>query len=425
LSEEGPDRRISRYTDLARAIGRGEYDARVPDGGDDALGELGRALGEMSAAIRRRVEERARLAELADKVNAGLTLEDVLGHVFESFRSVIPYQRIGFAALDEDRSTLRAVWARSAVGPMSMPIGYRGRLQGSSLSRIMETGRPRILNDLPAYLAEHPSSDSTRLIVAEGLRSSLTCPLIASGHAVGFLFFSSVASGTYADVHVGLFERIAGQLAVIVEKGRLYEELARTKRDLEAANKKLHELAAQDALTGLPNRRSLDERLEEAWRRAVRTRAPLALVLADVDHFKAYNDANGHQLGDDCLKRVAAAFAEELKRPDDFVARYGGEEFLVILENMDAAGAIGMAERLREAVAALGIPHLASAPAGMVTVSLGVAATNPRRDGSATDLLAEADRWLYRAKSAGRNRVASASHLAPGLLAKEETSVEP
>jgi diguanylate cyclase (GGDEF)-like protein len=377
----------------------------------------------MSQTLVRRLTESARIAELAEKVNAGLMLGDVLGHVFESFRAVIPYERIGFSVLDQDQTMVRAVWARPVAGPVMIPPGYRARLDGSSLRTILETGRPRILNDLPAYLAQHPQSESTRLVVAEGIRSSLTCPPVAAGHPVGFLFFSSVATNTYADAHVAFFERIAGQLAVILEKGRLYEELAETKRELESVNRKLHELAARDGLTGLPNRRSLDERLDAAWRRALRSGSPLALVLADVDHFKSYNDAYGPQMGDECLRRVASALADELKRPDDFVARYGGEEFLVILENSDTAAALGMAERLRLAVESLRMPHGRSDAAPVVTVSLGVASTRPNRDALPADLLAASDRWLYRAKSAGRNRVAPPARLTTELLG--DRSAEP
>src|SRR5512140_1984315 len=159
---------------------RGSFDVRLPLEAQNGLGELSLALCSMAESVGRRIDEAARLSDLAQKVNAGLMLGDVLGHVFASFRSVIPYERIGFSVLDEDRSHVRAVWARSLAGPTRLPPGYHARLSGSSLQKILETGRPRILNDLPAYLEDHPGSESTRLILAEGIRSSLTCPLVAS-----------------------------------------------------------------------------------------------------------------------------------------------------------------------------------------------------------------------------------------------------
>ena len=159
------------------------------------------------------------------QVNAGLVLHEVLDHVYDSFRSIIPYDRIGFSLIEEKDTSVRAHWARSAAPEMKLCAGYSAPLQGSSLQTIIDTGRPRILNDLRQYLADHPDSESTALIVEEGMRSSLTCPLIALGKPIGFMFFSSMRPHTYADLHVELFLQIAGQLAVIVEKSRLYQQL--------------------------------------------------------------------------------------------------------------------------------------------------------------------------------------------------------
>jgi adenylate cyclase len=126
---------------------------------------------------------------------------------------------------------------RSKLPGVEIPVGYSARLEGSSLQAVLESGRPRILNDLEAYLREHPDSENTRLIVAEGMRSSLTCPLIAMGKPVGFLFFSSTTPHTYGDVHVELYLRIAEHLSVIIEKSRLYRQVVAAKREVEAQNR--------------------------------------------------------------------------------------------------------------------------------------------------------------------------------------------
>ncbi len=169
----------------------------------------------------------------------------------------------------------------------------------------------------------------------------------------------------------------------------------------------LWQVTRRDALTGLGNRRHLDETLEQAVRASRRTGAPLALLMIDIDQFKAYNDHYGHPAGDICLRDVAKALSGGLVRRADTVARYGGEEFTVILPNTRAAEAAAIAERLRLAVRALQLPHEARA-AGIVTISLGLAVLDETRAATIRDaatLIDAADNALYRAKEAGRDRV--------------------
>lgn len=172
----------------------------------------------------------------------------------------------------------------------------------------------------------------------------------------------------------------------------------RTQLTLKAQADLLRELAFIDGLTGVHNRRHFDERFIAESRRAQRTRAPLAVVLADVDHFKRYNDALGHLAGDDCLRRVAAALRACLRRPTDLLARYGGEEFVCLLPDTDLAGAIGVAQLMEDTVRALALPHPGTE--GPVTISLGVSASV-----QAEGLVEAADKAMYLAKAAGRGRV--------------------
>ena len=185
--------------------------------------------------LRQREEELARLMQITERINRGLALEEILDFLYEEMRSAIPYDRVGLALIDPQRRTVISRWSRSD-GTVLLRQGYAARLRGSSLQQIVDTGQPRIINDLEAYLEEKPDSQSTMLIVDEGLRSSLTCPLIVQGRPVGFVFFSSTAKDTYRDVHVAFFQQIAGQLSTIVEKGRLYDELAEQKATVERQN---------------------------------------------------------------------------------------------------------------------------------------------------------------------------------------------
>ena len=182
---------------------------------------------------------------------------------------------------------------------------------------------------------------------------------------------------------------------------------ARVKNHMELKKYRdmLANLSSLDGLTGIANRRCFDEHLDREWRRAARLSGPLSLVMMDIDFFKRYNDANGHLAGDECLKRVAQALAGNAQRPTDLIARYGGEEFAAILPETPLEGAVKMAEDCRADVEALAIPHSDSATSEVVTLSLGVASIIALAGASPDILIEAADRMLYKAKGAGRNRV--------------------
>lgn len=179
----------------------------------------------------------------------------------------------------------------------------------------------------------------------------------------------------------------------------------RTQLRLKAQADLIASYAFRDGLTGLYNRRSLDQKLEREWHRCQRSGLPLSVALLDVDHFKLFNDSYGHGAGDECLKAVGRALSSCIKRSSDMAARYGGEEFAVILPEADITAAATVAEEVRASVQALGIPHARSTAGSAVTVSVGIASLIPSEDALPSDLWAMADRLLYAAKEGGRNRV--------------------
>ncbi len=247
MSEEPApaDARISTIISAAENLRDGKFSVRVSVEGDDEIGRLGRALHDLARTLEQHRREVTMLNRITTRINHGLLLDDILNQVYEDFRSFIPYNRIGFALIDDDCTCVRARWARTDLAEVHLQRGFTAPLAGSSLEMIINTGQPRILNDLEEYLAGKPDSYSTRLIVAEGLRSSLTCPLIANGVPVGFMFFSSTRPYTYAQVHIELFQQIAEQLSVTVEKGRLVSQLADQKDQLLAQNEELRRLNEQ------------------------------------------------------------------------------------------------------------------------------------------------------------------------------------
>lgn len=179
---------------------------------------------------------------------------------------------------------------------------------------------------------------------------------------------------------------------------------------------RLRELSQTDALTLLANRRRFDEVLEDAWRAAMRSGAPLSLLMIDVDYFKAYNDLYGHPEGDRCLQDVAAILSESVaaNHPEALLARYGGEEFAVILPHADRAAASELGETLRARVEARAIAHRGHPDAGRVTISVGVSTRIPPHSEDLDELTASADAALYRAKQHGRNAVVAGAPAAAG-----------
>lgn len=179
--------------------------------------------------------------------------------------------------------------------------------------------------------------------------------------------------------------------------------------DLKNKYELLETYAFIDALTEIPNRRRLEQTLDDEWRRAQRTGQPLSLLMFDVDHFKPFNDNYGHGKGDQCLRQIAHAANSVLRRSGDFIARFGGEEFMVILPHADAEQATAIAQDISDAVDALGIVHEYSSVDAHVTISIGLVTLHPQPPGqsslSTTALVEMADRAMYAAKGGGRHRI--------------------
>jgi diguanylate cyclase (GGDEF)-like protein len=182
--------------------------------------------------------------------------------------------------------------------------------------------------------------------------------------------------------------------------------LEESNRKLQQANEMLKSLATIDELTGVANRRYFNIHYQKEWKRALRARGPLTILMVDIDLFKSFNDIYGHQAGDECLRKIAEALKYVLKRPGDFIARYGGEEFVVLLTDTDQNGAVEVAKMMQHSVFKLAIPHSGTRVSDRITFSAGIGTFIPDQDSDPLYLINAADRALYRAKAEGRNRYA-------------------
>ncbi len=175
--------------------------------------------------------------------------------------------------------------------------------------------------------------------------------------------------------------------------------------DLEAANQQLAAISSLDALTGIPNRRRLDEVLRDKWDKAVIGHIPVAIIMIDIDLFKLYNDSYGHLEGDYCLRQVARVINEFRRGEQDLVARYGGEEFVFVAVDIDKNDALRLADKIRSGIESLCLQHSRSFIGPYLTASLGISWQIPQSIDSLTECINRADRAMYQAKNEGRNRV--------------------
>ncbi len=398
------DSLISAYAAWVKDLRGGKQVLPLHLDAPDPLARLGRELQLLSDTISRREEELRRLFDVIHSVELGVSVEDVLDRIYSGFAGLIPYERIGCAFLSEDLSVVTAYWAKSTLGQVQIAAGYSHAVAGSSLEQILRSNQPRIINNLQAYLESKPNSDSTRRIVLEGGRSSLTCPLIVQGRPIGFLFFTSKQVDAFKELHQTIFRQIASQVSIVIEKSRIYSDLIERNKGLARESHEFERAASHDALTNILNRGAIVRVLEQALVGASQTGKPVGVIMADIDFFKRINDQFGHAAGDDTLKEFTDRLTATL-RAGDQLGRYGGEEFLIVATGLTLDVVREVAERLRRAVAAS--PFRIAQQSIDITASFGVAISAPHLD-TAPALIAAADLALYSAKESGRNRVESA-----------------
>ena len=360
----------------------------------DPIERLGCDLAAFTSDVTRREAELNRLVRQIGLERNNL-LDSVLNRMFDGFAGFIPFERVLCSFLTDSGTSTVTYWMRSRGSAIAIPAGYTSPVADSGLYELLGTNRPLIIDDLADYVRQHPSGDLLRRLANDGGRASLTCPLVADGVPLGFLLFVSGETGTYQAGHVAAFERLASQISVVVQKTRAFGRGLIEGRRLLAQKRRLVHQATTDPLTGVLNRRGLDQALTRAWRHHMQGSGTFGVIMCDIDRFKDVNDRHGHAVGDIVLSETARRLAQGL-RTNDVFGRYGGEEFLALVNTPHEQRVAEVAERLRSLVA-----HL---PVGNVRVTASFGAAVAGSFSSVHALFVGVDRALYAAKQLGRNR---------------------
>jgi diguanylate cyclase (GGDEF)-like protein len=310
------------------------------------------------------------------------TYESIVSHSQELLQS----ERVSLFVFDERSNELIL---KAAVGFSVAPESVANVRAGEGVAgEVIESGTALMVTDLTKEGLTPAAAD--RLYRTS---SFISYPILIRGRRIGLLNLTNKSSGgPYDDVDLSLLEIIEPQVALALERAEWQERAT-----------EFQLMSITDPLTGLPNRRYLEERLTEELNRSRRYDYPMSFLMIDIDDFKIYNDTNGHQAGDLALKLTANCLKEAL-RSADVPCRYGGEEFCILLPQTSIAEAGAIAERIQQRIAATHFPHGKSQPMGRVSLSIGVSSFSPIVS-SAETVIAAADRALYRAKKLGKNRV--------------------
>ncbi|MEH2206213.1 MAG: PAS domain S-box protein [Nostoc sp.] len=358
---------------------------------------------EAEVMLRQQAEGERLITEVTQQIRQSLNLEEVLNTTVNSIRQCLGSDSVAIYQLESDGSGNFAAESLSDNYPQRLELTMHPFSLNQDFSYYYQ-GLPKVFHDIQE---SDFSADLFELLRLYQIKAAVIVPILNGEHLWGLLIAHQCAAPRYWQAfEVNLLQQLASQVAIAIHQSVLYQQV-------QAANEELQRLATLDGLTQIANRRRFDEYLEAEWQRLKREQLSLSLILLDVDFFKLYNDTYGHLGGDDCLRQLASALKNIIKRPADLIARYGGEEFAIILPNTEIQGAICVAQTVRQGVRDLAIPHAQSRVCDRVTVSLGVVSIVPNAGISPPDLINAADKALYVAKQQGRNRVHAVSVIIP------------
>lgn len=358
----------------------------------------------VEAEIKLQSQRERLVTEIAQRIRCLLDLDSILEQTVASVREFIEADRVIVVQCAADMSGEVIQEACSSAYPPMLGWAMRDPWSvGEKFLAHYRAGRGLAVENI--YSQNLPAPHLVFLEYFQ-IRAEIVVPLLQDQTLWGLLIAHQCqAPRAWRMADVRLLQNLATQVGIAIQQAKMH-------RELTLANQRLRRMAYLDGLTQVANRRRLEQYLDQEWRRMSRENSSIALIMADIDCFKGFNDRYGHQAGDDCLRLVARALTRAAKRPGDLVARYGGEEFLLVLPNTDLKGAETVAEDIRLLVRGHRIAHEASTVAKVVTMSLGVASALPTSGGSTASLIKLADEALYTAKHEGRDQVRLAPPLA-------------
>jgi diguanylate cyclase (GGDEF)-like protein len=368
-------------------------DTALDDSARESLNEYCRRaalpleLLRLRAELERRMRVAYHLQALTEQINSA-DPEEAYQTILRHSTELLASERASLLLFDEAAGQLEV---KAAVGPRAKAAREARLYEGEGVSgKVLREGRPLVVRDLTA--AGQAPAPAERRYKSE---SFISYPLTVGGRKVGVLNVTDkAAGGAYDDLDLNLLDMLAPQMALALDRAAWHQKATQFQL-----------LSITDALTGLLNRRYLEERLGEEIERSKRHRFSMSFLMIDIDNFKEYNDRFGHQAGDRALELTAQCLKSAL-RSADVAARYGGEEFCVLLPQTSAPEALVIADRIRRRVETTPFPHGDALPGGAVTVSVGVSSFGPRLD-TPESVVHGADLALYAAKTRGKNRVES------------------
>ncbi|MHB0914411.1 MAG: diguanylate cyclase [Thermoleophilia bacterium] len=373
------NRPIRELNEASLAMISGDMERRVLVTTDDEVGELGKSFNLMATAVRNKIDQLTNLSDIALAISSELDWTRVMDVVMEKGIELTGSDAAAIAIYDEESSRFTDVYTRELSEEFTSKMRFR---PGGFAEQVVNGDRAVFSDD---HEGEFRLSKLSR---DEGITAFICLPLKVHQRQLGVFYVYSRKMAAYGRDEVAVLSILSNQAAIAIQNARILELS--------------QEEALTDGLTGLYNQRHFYTRLAEEIERAARSQKPLSMIFCDLDQFKAFNDTNGHALGDKALSETARIITES-KRAIDVAARYGGEEFAIILPDTDSSGAQIIAHRIRRRVAELSLESKGRGSVSL-TVSLGVA-SYPADATGAQDLVDKADWSMYFSKRHGRNRV--------------------